>query len=88
MDNAKLVNRKLYCENILTEYTKIFRTENFNLRDFDIFLIFAQNIDCGVHVRIASARRLLQAPTIQSFKLNAYFYSAASLWYQIPDIFT
>ena len=30
------------------------KIENFTRKNFDIFLIFAQNIDCGVHVRIAS----------------------------------
>ena len=32
------------------QYTEIclaLKTENFQLKNFDIFLIFAQNIDCG-----------------------------------------
>ena len=32
------------------QYTEIFlalKIENFQLKNFDIFLIFAQNIDCG-----------------------------------------
>ena len=37
-------------ENALMQYTEIFlalKIENFQLKIFDIFLIFAQNIDCG-----------------------------------------
>ena len=37
-------------ENLLMQYTeKIFgrKNENFQCTNFDIFLIFAQNIDCG-----------------------------------------
>ena len=37
-------------ENLAMQYTVIFLTfkiENFQLINFDIFLIFAQNIDCG-----------------------------------------
>ena len=37
-------------ENMPMQYTKIFlalKIENFQLKNFDIFLIFAQNIDCG-----------------------------------------
>ena len=30
-----------------TEIFKIVKNENFQLKTFDIFLIFAQNIDCG-----------------------------------------
>ena len=30
-----------------TEIFKIVKNENFHLKDFDIFLIFAQNIDYG-----------------------------------------
>ena len=33
-----------------TQYAEIFKVvknENFQLKNFDIFLIFAQNIDCG-----------------------------------------
>ena len=29
------------------QYTEIFLIENFQLKNFAIFLIFAQNIDCG-----------------------------------------
>ena len=37
-------------ENIPMQYKEIFKVvknENFPLKNFDIFLIFAQNIDCG-----------------------------------------
>ena len=37
-------------KNLPMQYTEIFlalKTENFQLKNFDIFLIFAQNIDCG-----------------------------------------
>ena len=37
-------------ENLPMQYTEIFevvKNENFQLKIFDIFLIFAQNIDCG-----------------------------------------
>ena len=37
-------------ENLPMQYTEIFlalKIENFQLKNFDIFLIFAQNIDCG-----------------------------------------
>ena len=37
-------------ENLPMQYTQIFlalKIENFQLKIFDIFLIFAQNIDCG-----------------------------------------
>ena len=40
----------LHYENLPMQYTEIFLTlkiENFQLKNFDIFLIFAQNIDCG-----------------------------------------
>ena len=41
---------KYHYENLPVQYTKIFlalKIENFQLKNFDIFLIFAQNIDCG-----------------------------------------
>ena len=37
-------------ENLSMQNTEIFsvvKIENFQLKNFDIFLIFAQNIDCG-----------------------------------------
>ena len=40
----------LHYENLPMQYTEIFlalKTEHFQLKKFDIFLIFAQNIDCG-----------------------------------------
>ena len=30
-----------------TDFSKVVKIENFQLKNFDIFLIFAQNIDCG-----------------------------------------
>ena len=51
----KLVNMHLnsfynHYENMPMQYKEIFKVvknENFPLKNFDIFLIFAQNIDCG-----------------------------------------
>ena len=40
----------LHYENLPMQYTQSFlalKIENFQLKTFDIFLIFAQNIDCG-----------------------------------------
>ena len=37
-------------ENLPMQYTEIFevaKNKNFHQKNFDIFLIFAQNIDCG-----------------------------------------
>ena len=42
--------QRFHYENMPMQYTEIFKVvknENFHLKDFDIFLIFAQNIDCG-----------------------------------------
>ena len=39
-----------YYENLPMQYTEIFKVvknENFHQENFDIFLIFAQNIGCG-----------------------------------------
>ena len=41
---------KYHYENLPMQYTKNFfssKIENFHQKNFDIFLIFAQNIDCG-----------------------------------------
>ena len=41
---------RLHYENLPMQYTEIFlalKIGNFQLKIFDIFLIFAQNIDCG-----------------------------------------
>ena len=41
-------------ENMPMQYKEIFKVvknENFPLKNFDIFLIFAQNIDCGYTLR-------------------------------------
>ena len=51
--------------NMSVQYTAIFhgcKNDNFQMKMFDIFLIFAQNIDCGYtleppHYRTASVRR-------------------------------
>ena len=40
----------IHYKNLPMQYTEIFlalNIENFQLTKFDIFLIFAQNIDCG-----------------------------------------
>ena len=53
-------------ENLPMQYTEIFlalKIENFQLKNFVIFLIFAQNIDCG-YTLPASTRRFYGVPTI------------------------
>ena len=43
-------DRRTYFENMPMQYTEIFQVvkyDNFQLKKIDIFLIFAQNIDCG-----------------------------------------
>ena len=40
------------------------KTETFQIKNFDIFHISVQNIDCGVLVKSASARRISRVPTI------------------------
>ena len=45
-----LTQLAIHYENLPMQYTEIFlalKIENFRLKTFDIFLIFAQNIDCG-----------------------------------------
>ena len=45
-----LFSPRIHYENLSMQYTEIFKvlkTENFQGKSFDIFLIFAQNIDCG-----------------------------------------
>ena len=47
-------------ENMPMQYIEIFKivkNENFQWKNFDIVLIFAQNIDCEYTVRTASVRR-------------------------------
>ena len=49
-NNAALEVPRSHYENLPMQKTEIFLTlkiENFLLKNFDIFLIFAQNIDCG-----------------------------------------
>ena len=53
---------RAHYENLPMQYTEIFfncKNRKFHLKDFDIFLIFAQNIDCGYTLFIynTSARR-------------------------------
>ena len=48
--NQKWLEVPPHYENMPMQYTKIFigvKNENFQQKKFDIFLIFAQNIDCG-----------------------------------------
>ena len=49
--NFKVVTAKcLHYANMSVQYTAIFhgcKNDNFQMKIFDIFLIFAQNIDCG-----------------------------------------
>ena len=44
------ISMKEHYENIPMQYTAIFhgcKIDNFQMKKFDIFLIFAQNINCG-----------------------------------------
>ena len=48
--NINAVSWSLYYANMSVQYTAIFhgcKNDNFQMKIFDIFLIFAQNIDCG-----------------------------------------
>ena len=51
LEDLKLVSTiSLHYENTSMQYTAIFhglKNDNFQMKDCDIFLIFAQNIDCG-----------------------------------------
>ena len=49
-NNSVPFGRPDHYENLPMQYTEIFfgcKNENFHWKNFDIFLIFAQNIDCG-----------------------------------------
>ena len=49
-NNAHFFEQYIHYENMSIQYTAIFtvvKNENFQWKFFDIFLIFAQNIDCG-----------------------------------------
>ena len=44
------IGRHLHYANMSMQYTSIFhgcKNDNFHMKNFDVFLIFAQNIDCG-----------------------------------------
>ena len=48
--STQVRHRALHYKNLPMQYTEIFlalKFENFQLKNFDIFLIFDQNIDCG-----------------------------------------
>ena len=50
MDIVRLMRTRLHYENMPMQYKEIFKVvknKKFPLKNFDIFLIFAQNIDCG-----------------------------------------
>ena len=65
VDTVPVVPIHNHYENTPMQYTAIFhslKNDNFQMKNCDIFLIFAQNIDCGYtleppHVRTASVRR-------------------------------
>ena len=45
-----LISENIHDENMPIQYTVIFhgcKNDNFQLKNFDFFLIFAQSIDCG-----------------------------------------
>ena len=55
-----LVNLELHYENLPMQYTEVFwalKMENFQLKIFDSFLIFASKHRLWVHVRTALPRR-------------------------------
>ena len=60
------------------QYTKIFevvKNENFQYNNFDIFLIFAQNIDCGYSLeppRRGDSNEYLQSMFWSKNKKNRY----------------
>ena len=48
--SLKKINSEMHYANLSVQYTALFhgcKTDNFQMKFFDIFLIFAQNIDCG-----------------------------------------
>ena len=48
--NVHFQNNTVHYANMSVQYTAIFhgcKNDNFQMKIFDIFLIFAQNIDCG-----------------------------------------
>ena len=59
-----------------TEIFKVVKNENFQLKNFDIFLIFAQNIDCGYKLeppRRGGSNEYLQSMFWSKNKKNRYY---------------
>ena len=57
------------------QYTEIFlalKIENFQLKNFDIFLIFAQNIDCGYTLEQGGSNNNPQSMFWSKNKKNRY----------------
>ena len=49
-DNCLMYENNIHYENRPMQYLAIFygcKNDNFQMKNYDIFLIFAQNIDCG-----------------------------------------
>ena len=53
-----------------TEIYKVLKTENFHQKNFDIFHIFAQNIDCGY---------TLESPRRSGFNEYPHFFFEAKI---------
>ena len=57
---TNIFNQNITILNMPMQYAAIFlgwQNGNFQMNNFDIFLIFAQNIDRGIHIRTASLRQ-------------------------------
>ena len=50
-----------------TEIIKVVKNENFQQKNFDIFLIFAQNIDCGYTLEPKKNKKNRYNPAYPSF---------------------
>ena len=62
------IDPQRHYENLPMQYTEMFfgcKNENFHWKNFDIFLIFAQNIDCGYTLTLEPPRRV---PTIYALE--------------------
>ena len=68
-------NSGYHYENMPMQYTEIFKivkNENFQKKKFDIFLIFAQNIDCGYTLEPTSSNEYPQSMFWSKNKKNRY----------------
>ena len=56
-----------------TKILKVVKNENFQQKTFDIFLIFAQNIDCGYTLEPPSASAVLTHSAVLTCTHNLCF---------------